>query len=115
MLDANFFNHFTISLLKIFHKFVSTFSQSLDWLCVNILYCFSIFYCTTATNNMAFTRPVSSVSSIPPKPLVAYLDGKDCSVELDLLKDFSIVAFCDALHEEDIHERVSQILLDHFV
>lgn len=59
-----------------------------------------------ATNNMAFTRPVSSVSSIPPKPLVAYLDGKDCSVELDLLKDFSIVAFCDALHEEDIHERV---------
>ena len=30
------------------------------------------------------------------KPLVALLDGRDCSIEMPILKDVATVAFCDA-------------------
>ena len=30
------------------------------------------------------------------KPLVALLDGRDCSIEMPILKDMWTVAFCDA-------------------
>uniref|UniRef100_A0AC34FG53 Uncharacterized protein n=1 Tax=Panagrolaimus sp. ES5 TaxID=591445 RepID=A0AC34FG53_9BILA len=40
------------------------------------------------------------------KPLVALLDGRDCSVEMPLLKDIATVAFCDAQATSEIHEKV---------
>ena len=30
------------------------------------------------------------------RPLVALLDGRDCSIEMPILKDVATVAFCDA-------------------
>lgn len=61
---------------------------------------------TVLSNGLPLNGPASTQSTPPLKPLVAYLDGKDCSVELGLLKDFSNVAFCDAVHAADIHDRV---------
>lgn len=40
------------------------------------------------------------------KPLVALLDGRDCSIEMPLLKDVATVAFCDASLISEIHEKV---------
>lgn len=40
------------------------------------------------------------------KPLIALLDGRDCSVEMPILKDVATVAFCDASSISDIHIRV---------
>uniref|UniRef100_A0A914IDN8 THAP-type domain-containing protein n=1 Tax=Globodera rostochiensis TaxID=31243 RepID=A0A914IDN8_GLORO len=40
------------------------------------------------------------------KPLVALLDGRDCSIEMPLLKDIATVAFCDAQSTGEIHEKV---------
>lgn len=40
------------------------------------------------------------------RPLVALLDGRDCSVEMPLLKDVATVAFCDAQSTFEIHEKV---------
>ena len=48
-----------------------------------------------------------------PRPLIALLDGRDCSVEMPILKDVATVAFCDAQSTTEIHEKVS--LLDLFV
>ena len=42
-----------------------------------------------------------------PRPLVALLDGRDCSVEMPILKDVATVAFCDAQSTSEIHEKVS--------
>lgn len=44
------------------------------------------------------------------RPLVALLDGRDCSVEMPILKDVATVAFCDAQSTSEIHEKVRQIL-----
>ena len=41
-----------------------------------------------------------------PRPLVALLDGRDCSVEMPILKDVATVAFCDAQSTSEIHEKV---------
>ena len=43
-----------------------------------------------------------------PRPLVALLDGRDCSVEMPILKDVATVAFCDAQSTSEIHEKVSR-------
>lgn len=63
-------------------------------------------------------RPYMDVSPIGPRapaipnrnmltrPLVALLDGRDCSVEMPLLKDVATVAFCDAQSTQEIHEKV---------
>lgn len=40
------------------------------------------------------------------RPLVALLDGRDCSVEMPILKDVATVAFCDAQTTQEIHEKV---------
>ena len=58
---------------------------------------------------------VSTVSRGPipngpmhPRPLIALLDGRDCSVEMPILKDVATVAFCDAQSTQEIHEKVSE-------
>ncbi len=45
--------------------------------------------------------------SLAPRPLVALLDGRDCSIEMPLLKEVATVAFCDAQSTSEIHEKVS--------
>ncbi|KAH8264079.1 C-terminal-binding protein isoform X2 [Drosophila serrata] len=40
------------------------------------------------------------------RPLVALLDGRDCSIEMPILKDVATVAFCDAQSTSEIHEKV---------
>lgn len=44
---------------------------------------------------------------MPARPLIALLDGRDCSVEMPILKDVATVAFCDAQSTSEIHEKVS--------
>lgn len=74
------------------------------------------------TSNTLIVAPDSSTSSpgndtmagrgpIPngpmhPRPLIALLDGRDCSVEMPILKDVATVAFCDAQSTSEIHEKV---------
>lgn len=48
-----------------------------------------------------------------PRPLVALLDGRDCTVEMPILKDLATVAFCDAQSTQEIHEKVSALSLSH--
>lgn len=43
-----------------------------------------------------------------PRPLVALLDGRDCTVEMPILKDLATVAFCDAQSTQEIHEKVKK-------
>lgn len=43
-----------------------------------------------------------------PRPLVALLDGRDCTVEMPILKDLATVAFCDAQSTQEIHEKVQK-------
>ena len=43
------------------------------------------------------------------RPLVALLDGRDCSVEMPILKDVATVAFCDAQSTSEIHEKVCKL------
>uniref|UniRef100_A0AAF5DSR2 THAP-type domain-containing protein n=1 Tax=Strongyloides stercoralis TaxID=6248 RepID=A0AAF5DSR2_STRER len=51
--------------------------------------------------NMATTR-----TSLPHRPLVALLDGRDCSVEMPILKEVATVAFCDAQTISEVHAKV---------
>uniref|UniRef100_A0A0N4ZAC9 THAP-type domain-containing protein n=1 Tax=Parastrongyloides trichosuri TaxID=131310 RepID=A0A0N4ZAC9_PARTI len=51
--------------------------------------------------NMATTR-----ASLPHRPLVALLDGRDCSVEMPILKEVATVAFCDAQTISEVHAKV---------
>ena len=44
-----------------------------------------------------------------PRPLVALLDGRDCTVEMPILKDVATVAFCDAQSTQEIHEKVWRV------
>lgn len=44
-----------------------------------------------------------------PRPLVALLDGRDCTVEMPILKDLATVAFCDAQSTQEIHEKVGRL------
>ena len=41
-------------------------------------------------------RPPIMNGPMHPRPLVALLDGRDCTVEMPILKDVATVAFCDA-------------------
>lgn len=47
-----------------------------------------------------------------PRPLVALLDGRDCTVEMPILKDVATVAFCDAQSTQEIHEKVMSWFLE---
>ncbi|XP_030842224.1 C-terminal-binding protein 1 isoform X2 [Strongylocentrotus purpuratus] len=57
-------------------------------------------------------HPATTAASMPAatpvqgRPLVALLDGRDCSVEMPILKDVATVAFCDAQSTTEIHEKV---------
>ncbi|KAJ1139765.1 hypothetical protein NDU88_006131 [Pleurodeles waltl] len=51
-------------------------------------------------------RPQVVNGPMQPRPLVALLDGRDCTVEMPLLKDLATVAFCDAQSTQEIHEKV---------
>uniref|UniRef100_A0A7N4PJI5 C-terminal-binding protein 1 n=1 Tax=Sarcophilus harrisii TaxID=9305 RepID=A0A7N4PJI5_SARHA len=52
-------------------------------------------------------RPQIMNGPLHPRPLVALLDGRDCTVEMPILKDLATVAFCDAQSTQEIHEKVS--------
>ncbi|XP_075456833.1 C-terminal-binding protein 2 isoform X1 [Ascaphus truei] len=51
-------------------------------------------------------RPPILNGPMPVRPLVALLDGRDCTVEMPILKDVATVAFCDAQSTQEIHEKV---------
>lgn len=51
-------------------------------------------------------RPPIGNGPMPARPLVALLDGRDCTVEMPILKDVATVAFCDAQSTQEIHEKV---------
>lgn len=53
---------------------------------------------------------------IQTRPLVALLDGRDCSIEMPILKDVATVAFCDAQSTSEIHEKVKfqKDITDHY-
>ena len=52
-------------------------------------------------------RPPIMNGPMHPRPLVALLDGRDCTVEMPILKDVATVAFCDAQSTQEIHEKVT--------
>ncbi|KAK6185579.1 hypothetical protein SNE40_007782 [Patella caerulea] len=54
---------------------------------------------------MAIRGPIPN-GPMHPRPLVALLDGRDCSIEMPILKDVATVAFCDAQSTTEIHEKV---------
>lgn len=53
-------------------------------------------------------RPQIMNGPMHPRPLVALLDGRDCTVEMPILKDLATVAFCDAQSTQEIHEKVGR-------
>ncbi|XP_021533407.1 C-terminal-binding protein 1 isoform X3 [Neomonachus schauinslandi] len=55
---------------------------------------------------MSGVRPPIMNGPMHPRPLVALLDGRDCTVEMPILKDVATVAFCDAQSTQEIHEKV---------
>lgn len=55
--------------------------------------------------NMSIRGPIPN-GPMHPRPLIALLDGRDCSVEMPILKDVATVAFCDAQSTSEIHEKV---------
>lgn len=55
-------------------------------------------------------RPPILNGPMHPRPLVALLDGRDCTVEMPILKDVATVAFCDAQSTQEIHEKVEKTL-----
>jgi C-terminal binding protein len=57
--------------------------------------------------------PISSNGPMQTRPLVALLDGRDCSIEMPILKDVATVAFCDAQSTSEIHEKVSILTYYH--
>ncbi|XP_046361073.1 C-terminal-binding protein-like isoform X1 [Haliotis cracherodii] len=57
------------------------------------------------TPTMSIRGPIPN-GPMHPRPLVALLDGRDCSIEMPILKDVATVAFCDAQSTTEIHEKV---------
>lgn len=57
---------------------------------------------------LAGIRPQIMNGPMHPRPLVALLDGRDCTVEMPILKDLATVAFCDAQSTQEIHEKVTR-------
>lgn len=57
---------------------------------------------------VAGVRPPIMNGPLHPRPLVALLDGRDCTVEMPILKDVATVAFCDAQSTQEIHEKVTR-------
>ncbi|XP_005994587.1 uncharacterized protein LOC102356115 isoform X2 [Latimeria chalumnae] len=61
---------------------------------------------TMASSPEPSIRPQIMNGPMHPRPLVALLDGRDCTVEMPILKDLATVAFCDAQSTQEIHEKV---------
>ncbi|XP_029442062.1 uncharacterized protein LOC115081962 [Rhinatrema bivittatum] len=61
---------------------------------------------STMTSPEPSVRPQVMNGPMQPRPLVALLDGRDCTVEMPILKDLATVAFCDAQSTQEIHEKV---------
>ncbi|CAB1416686.1 unnamed protein product [Pleuronectes platessa] len=57
-------------------------------------------------HDLSGIRPQIMNGPMHPRPLVALLDGRDCTVEMPILKDLATVAFCDAQSTQEIHEKV---------
>ncbi|KAL5109721.1 C-terminal-binding protein 1 [Taenia crassiceps] len=72
-------------------------------LCLRRVFDFLSVFHQTTTIRMAGARPNGPHYT---RPLVALLDGRDCTVEMPLLKDVATVAFCDASGTSEIHEKV---------
>lgn len=67
-------------------------------------------YCTPTTSfPLPGIRPQIMNGPLHPRPLVALLDGRDCTVEMPILKDLATVAFCDAQSTQEIHEKVGRL------
>uniref|UniRef100_A0A2K5CST4 C-terminal-binding protein 2 n=1 Tax=Aotus nancymaae TaxID=37293 RepID=A0A2K5CST4_AOTNA len=64
------------------------------------------FCCTHFLSTRRGIRPQIMNGPLHPRPLVALLDGRDCTVEMPILKDLATVAFCDAQSTQEIHEKV---------
>lgn len=60
----------------------------------------------TTNGNSSGAATTTSAAVSQPRPLVALLDGRDCSVEMPILKEIATVAFCDAQSTSEIHEKV---------
>ena len=61
---------------------------------------------STPTPSHVSNNTSQSIQQPQHRPLVALLDGRDCSVEMPILKDIATVAFCDAQTTNEIHEKV---------
>lgn len=75
-----------------------------------------IFFMAANAQDLFFVA-VSIRGPIPngpmhPRPLIALLDGRDCSIEMPILKDVATVAFCDAQSTQEIHEKVNTHFYD---
>lgn len=66
----------------------------------------SVSYLTLLCVSRKGIRPPIMNGPMHPRPLVALLDGRDCTVEMPILKDVATVAFCDAQSTQEIHEKV---------
>ena len=54
--------------------------------------------------------PIPNGPGMHARPLVALLDGRDCAIEMPILKDVATVAFCDAQSTSEIHEKVNKLI-----
>ncbi|CAF2406432.1 unnamed protein product [Rotaria sp. Silwood2] len=62
---------------------------------------------TSLLSTIPSRMPLSNgPSTTGARPLVALLDGRDCTIEMPILKDIATVAFCDAQSTSEIHEKV---------
>uniref|UniRef100_A0A2P2I836 C-terminal-binding protein-like n=1 Tax=Hirondellea gigas TaxID=1518452 RepID=A0A2P2I836_9CRUS len=59
-----------------------------------------------ANNSQVSNGPMAGGPGLHARPLVALLDGRDCAIEMPILKDVATVAFCDAQSTSEIHEKV---------
>lgn len=64
--------------------------------------------CSSSSSSSLVSLNLNQSQAVPAamRPLVALLDGRDCSVEMPILKDIATVAFCDAQSTNEIHEKV---------
>ena len=69
-----------------------------------------------ANNSQVSNGPLASAGGggggqggLHARPLVALLDGRDCAIEMPILKDVATVAFCDAQSTSEIHEKVGGV------
>lgn len=85
-------------------------SAKQQWVCFHRDHSFVISYLEIDLSSLLppspGIRPQIMNGPMHPRPLVALLDGRDCTVEMPILKDLATVAFCDAQSTQEIHEKV---------